>query len=114
MWLLVVAAGAGLVIADKLLHGWPGGCSTGVDGDPLAAMFGAIMFLAATITLVTIAVLDGRSSTSDPGPPRVAHLRGPARWRARVVPALAITIGLGGFWMFFVANTDFLVLCRPA
>lgn len=117
IWLLVVLVGVGLTIADKLPHGWPGGCTSGVDGDPLAAVFGALMFLSAIITLVTVAVLGGRSrtsNTSDTGLPRVARLRGPARWQPRVVPVLATIIGLGGFWMFVVASSSFLVICKPA
>jgi hypothetical protein len=54
MWLLVVLAGVGLVIADKLPHGWPGGCTTGIDGDPIAALFGAPMFFAAASTSAAV------------------------------------------------------------
>jgi len=117
MWLLVVAIGFGLVIADKLPHGWPGGCSTGMDGNPLAACFGLIMCCSAVVTLVTLTVLERTSRSSIRAgirPPAATRRRGPARWQASVVPVLATVLALSGLWMSFVAQTDFLVTCRPA
>ena len=114
MWLLAVAAGVGLVIADKLPHGRPGGCTTGVDGDPLAAWFGLVMCISAVITLVVLAVLtrDPRSSSEgDAGPTEISRPHRAAGLRAAVVPVLAGGLAFGGLWLFALGGTSFLVVC---
>ena len=114
MWLLAVAAGVGLVIADKLPHARPGGCTTGVDGDPLAMWFGLIMCCSALVTLVSLAVLakDARAPARvDGGPSEAPRPHGPIGLRDAVVPALAGALGFGGLLLFLVGGTNALVAC---
>ena len=114
MWLVAIAAGIGLVVADVLPHAWPGGCSNGLDGDPLAAWFGLIMACAGAVTLVTLRVRKGDASAltgGEPGPVGVPGNRRFVRFGTAAIPALAFAIAIGGFWMFVVGNTSALVIC---
>ena len=115
MWLVAIAAGIGLVVADVLPHAWPGGCGNGLDGDPLAAWFGLIMACAGAVTLVALRVRNGNASSSPGSDPRPVGVPGRSRFvrfGTAAIPAVAFAIAIGGFWMFMVGNTSALVICR--